>query len=477
MVLQVGTTTQEITVSAAPPLVESQTSSLGTVETEQRIVDLPLNGRNFFQLAFLGPGANQGAQGNGALRGTTDNNRPGISLAVNGLQNFDNNFLLDGVDNNEFGQGTVIVQPAPDAIQELRFAENSMKAEFGRGGASMNLVLKSGTNQLHGGAYEFIRNTVLDARNFFDVSRPPFQRNQFGFFLGGPIKKDRTFIFGDYQGTQIRQGLTFISTVPTALERQGDFSEPGTTIYDPYTTNPATGERQVINPSNPVVIPQKRINAVGQNVVSVFPLPNLPGLTYNFLLNPKAVTKGNQYDIRLDHRFSDRDQVFFHDAFQQVDFLKPAPLGAAGGCCQGFGSNIDGRYQSYGAGWTHTLSPPLLNDLHGGFFRWRINTVHLNSGQNLSQALGIPNANRGDLNSSGLSLFFIGGLSSMGNSHYVPEIAVDDTYQVADTLSWIHGKHTIKFGGDFRRLQRNFYQAQAPFGLFEFGGNFTSDPS
>ena len=290
LVLQVGTTTQEITVSAAPPLVESQTSSLGTVETEQRIVDLPLNGRNFFQLAFLGPGANQGAQGNGALRGTTDNNRPGISLAVNGLQNFDNNFLLDGVDNNEFGQGTVIVQPAPDAIQELRFEENSMKAEFGRGGASMNLVLKSGTNQLHGGAYEFIRNTVLDARNFFDVSRPPFQRNQFGFFLGGPIKKDRTFIFGDYQGTQIRQGLTFISTVPTALERQGDFSELGTTIYDPYTTNPATGERQVINPSNPVVIPQKRINAVGQNVVNVFPLPNLPGLTYNFLLNPKAVT-------------------------------------------------------------------------------------------------------------------------------------------------------------------------------------------
>ena len=184
--LPLGTVTEQVEVTAAPPLVESETSSLGTVETQERIVDLPLNGRNFVQLAWLGAGANQGAQNNGPLRGTTDNNRPGIQVAVNGLTSFDNNFLLDGIDNNETGQGTLAVQPAPDAIEEFRVEENSMKAEFGRGGATVNVVLRSGTNEFHGGAYEFLRNADLDARNFFDPARPPFERNQYGGLFGRP---------------------------------------------------------------------------------------------------------------------------------------------------------------------------------------------------------------------------------------------------------------------------------------------------
>ena len=189
--LKVGVVAQTVEVTGAPPLLEGQTSSLGTIETEQRIVDLPLNGRNFFKLAYLGPGANEGSTGTSAGAGSTDNNRPGMSLSVNGLRVFDNNFLLDGLDNNEFGNGTVVIQPPPDAIEEFRVEENSMDAEFGRGGAMVNLVLRSGTNQFHGAAYEFIRNDKLDARNYFETQRTAFQRNQFGGLAGGPIIKTK----------------------------------------------------------------------------------------------------------------------------------------------------------------------------------------------------------------------------------------------------------------------------------------------
>jgi Carboxypeptidase regulatory-like domain/TonB dependent receptor len=488
-VLQVGSVSEKIEVQAIPSLVDTETSSMGTLETERRIEQLPLNGRNFIQLAYLGPGADQGPQNNGALRGTTDNNRPGIQVAVNGLTSFDNNFLLDGVDNNEYGQGTIVIQPPPDAIQEFRVEQNSMKAEFGRGGASVNIVLKSGTNQLHGGAYEYFRNSALDADNYFDQPlpgqtkpfKPPFQQNQFGVFFGGPVKKDRTFFFADYEGTRIHVGKTYLSTLPTAAEHAGDFTVTGATIYDPYTTNPQTGARQPINPNpaTPSVIPSNRIDLVGKKIVDLLPLPNLPGLVNNYLSNPKNITNGNQFDARVDHRLSGQDQLFAHGSLQNVDFLKAAPLGNAGGCCSGLGSNINGREQSYAIGWTHAFGTNWLNDARIALVRWRIDTNHVNANKNISDTLGIPNANRGDGVSGGLSLFFVNGYgyngSSFGDSQFVPELAVDNTRQVADTVSWVHGKHAFKFGGDFRYLTRNFFQAQAPFGLFNVTGNFTSN--
>ena len=199
--LNVGPTTEVADVTSAAPIVATETSSLGTVETQQRIADLPLNGRLFTQLAWLGPGASPGSSSGIGLSGSTDDNRPGIQLAVNGLWGFDNNFLLDGVDNNAIGDGTIAVNPSPDAIGQFRVEENSMKAEFGRGGAAVNAALKSGTNVVHGGAFEYIRNNVLDARNYFDTPsagpKARLERNQFGAYIGGPIIKDRTFFFGD----------------------------------------------------------------------------------------------------------------------------------------------------------------------------------------------------------------------------------------------------------------------------------------
>src|SRR6184192_1984924 len=247
--LQVGVATELVEVTGAAPLLQ----------TETRISDLPLNGRNFIQLAYLGPGANSGQTGSNVSGGVFENERANEALSVNGLRVSNNNFLLNGVDNNEFGLGGVVVLPPPDAIQEFRTEENSMSAEFGRGGAAVNVVVKSGTNRIHGGAFEFIRNDALDARNYFaspsPAPKPGFKRNQFGAFLGGPIKKDKTFIFGDYQGSRLREALSYVSTVPTAAERSGDFTDRLTgatfspcptpapneifdtgTIFNPFTT-------------------------------------------------------------------------------------------------------------------------------------------------------------------------------------------------------------------------------------------------
>ena len=295
--LELGSVLQTVDVSAAPPLVETARSSLGTAETQQRIVELPLNGRNFVGLASLGSGVNSGVTGATNGGNTFETARANQALSVNGLSVLNNNFLLDGLDNNEFGNGAAVALPPPDAIEEFRTEENAMGAEFGRGGAAINVVLKSGTNQIHGDAWEFLRNDKLDARNFFDPARTPFKRNQFGVAVRGPIKKDRTFLFGDYQGTRVREAQPFISTVPTPAEQTGDFTELRTVLYDPQTTDPVAGTRSLLNAANPYAIPANRINPVGQNVVNLYPLPNTPGLVNNYVNNPSAPSNENLMDV------------------------------------------------------------------------------------------------------------------------------------------------------------------------------------
>src|SRR5262249_32792439 len=239
--LRVGGVSEVVEVTGTLPLLQTETSSLGTIETEKRISELPLNGRNFIQLAYLGPAANSRMTGSNGSGGVFENERANEALSVNGLRVSNNNFLLNGVDNNEFGLGGVVVLPPPDAIQEFRTEENSMSAEFGRGGAAVNVVLKSGSNQFHGGVYEFIRNDKLDAVNYFNVGQQPFKRNQFGAFFGGPIKKNKTFFFGDYQGSRLRNSAPYLSTVPLPAERNGDFSDrlTGNTFSPCATASPA----------------------------------------------------------------------------------------------------------------------------------------------------------------------------------------------------------------------------------------------
>ncbi len=480
--LKVGSASEMTQVSADPPLIATETSSLGTVETQQRIVDLPLNGRLFTQLAWLGPGASQGSSSGIGLSGSTDDNRPGIQLAVNGLWAFDNNFLLDGVDNNGIGDGTIAVNPSPDAIGEFQVEESAMKAEFGRGGAAVNAALKSGTNQFHGGAYEYLRNDVLDARNYFNPSsngpKAPLHRNQFGFFVGGPILKNRTFFFADYAGSRLHEAGIDFGTVPSMAERNGDFTDRGLMIYDPNTlvtdpNSPLYGTRSLINPSDPSVIPTNRIDQIGQNIANLYPLPNVAGagVSNNFVYYPVATNDGNQGDIRIDHKISDRDQLFGHASVEDHPQFAPPPLpGQAGGCC---GGNMNMREQNHALGWSHTFNTNVLNDLRFSFIRYDVTSTSTDFGQNISDQVGIPNANRGNEETSGLANIGINAYSDLGNSYWIPELSADNMYQVADSVSWIRGKHSIKLGVDYRKYQRNFYQSQAAFGQFNFNGQFT----
>ena len=477
--LKVGSASQTVEVTAAPPILSTETSSLSTIETGERIVNLPLNGRNFTQLAWLGPGPPPAPPQASALpRPLTIPARESNSLSMD-CTDSTTTFLLDGVDNNEFGEGTIAVQPSPDALQTFSIEESSMKAEFGRGGAAVNAVYKSGANQFHGGAFEYVRNSALDAANYFATTgKPPFKRNQYGGFVGGPILKDRTFFFADYQGTRYNEGVTYISTVPTMAEHNGDFSNLGVNLYDPYTTA-ADGSRALLNPGNPSVIPANRIDPVGQAVVNLLPLPNISSAEQNnYVINPTQTYVDNQFDARVDHTLRDSDHLFAHAGYERVVYAKPAPLGNAGGCCNGIGSNIKTRYQNYAVGETHTFSGNLLNDARLAFIRFGVGAIPFLSGKNVSQEAGIPNANRGDVNTSGLSLINISGYgfgNTMGGPTYEPELVADNTYQVADSVILIKGRHSMKFGVDFHRMQRNFYQSQAPAGQFSFTGQFTQN--
>jgi Carboxypeptidase regulatory-like domain len=520
VMLKVGAASELVEVTAAAPLLQTETSSLGTIETERRITDLPLNGRNFIQLAYLGPGANSGVTGSNVSGGVFENERANEAISVNGLSVSNNNFLLNGVDNNEFGLGGVIILPPPDAIQEFRTETNSMAAEFGRGGAAVNVVTKSGTNQVHGGVFEFIRNDVLDAQNYFSGGQQlPFKRNQFGAFVGFPIKKDKTFLFVDYSGSRLRESAPFLSTVPTDAERTGDFSGilggqatdsdgspifdaigrpvfvnevydptslkslPDGTLYrdgfgfDPITGLPIPGQANIIPACTDGSLPGGCIDQVGKNVMNFYPpATDQTTATNNYLATQKHVNSQDAFDVRFDHRFSEADQIFAAYSFGDIRSERPAGLGNLGGesCCP---SKSNSRAQHVGIGYTHVFSPRVMNDLHGGYFRYAVNALPFNYGKNLGEQLGIPNANRGDLNSSGLTNIDISGATSLGDSLYLPEHAFENIYQIADTVTWVRGKHSLKFGMDFRRQQRNFYQVTAPRGYFAFSGLYTADPS
>src|SRR5262249_48843666 len=281
---------------------------IGQVVQNKSILELPLNGRDYQQLAVLTAGT---VPTGGQSRGTAD-------FSANGARPLNNNFLLDGVDNNSYvldlqSFSTQSVAPSIDALQEFKVQNNNFGAEFGRyGGAVINATIKSGTNDLHGTVFEFLRNNVLDANNFFNNlagrSLPAFRQNQFGGTAGGPLIRNKLFLFGSYQGTRIAQGVTFISTVPNDAQRNGIFSTP---IYDPATlpSNPVCGccIRDLF-PGNQ--IPASRFDPSGKKVADVFPSPNLSGGANNYILNPGNHTGSNQYDSRFDLNLSTRDTMF-----------------------------------------------------------------------------------------------------------------------------------------------------------------------
>jgi hypothetical protein len=492
--LEVGKASDTVEVRDAAPILETDTSYLGEVVDSQRIVDLPLNGRFFTRLAVLTAGTAP------TPAGARDENTGGFS--ANGVRPYQNNYILDGVDNNSLSedlssQTSFVVGPPPDAIQEFKVQTNSMSAEFGRsGGAVLNVTIKSGTNQIHGTAYEFLRNSDLDANNFFNNANgapiAPFKQNQFGFSVGAPIYipkiyngKNRTFFFFDYQGTRIRTGQTELATVPTDAMRQGNFSGQNgvafNTIYNPNTgTINSSGDAVGRTPFPGNIIPQSLWNPISVKLLNLFPQPDTTGQVNNFgpannyLSNPVEPNNTNQLDLRVDHRISDSDSIFGRFSWSDTRDVPPGdippPLDAAS-----FSSGVFlQKPRNVVFSETHIFTPYLINEFRAGYTQAESDRLQFNSTVDESAQVGIPGIPFAS-NNGGFPQFNVGGLSTFGSSEYQPTVEKQVIEQFIDSLTLIHGRHTIKFGAELKpRVDFSILQPPVPRGAFSFGGSNTA---
>lgn len=483
--MEVGEIEQSVEVSARTPALQSDSSSIGTLLNERAVQDLPLNGRNFVRLATLGAGANEGTTNGLATGNRPDDRRRNSSFQVNGQSDNRNNFLIDGMDNNERFIGTIIVRPSIDALAEFKVQTNLYSAEIGRtAGGVINAVTKSGTNAFHGSLFEFFRNEKMDARNFFAPPgpKPAFKQNQYGGSLGGRIRKDRTFFFTDYESFHLRQGLTFASTVPTPAMLQGNFAGINP-IFDPLTTRP--------DPNRPGVtirdrfpndqIPLNRIDRVALNVLRLYPTPISPGLVNNFSYAPVKSQRDQTADVKLDHRFSSNDSIFGRYSINDTNTFLPPQLPKsgsieAGGDFNQFAGPSEQRSQGVHLNYVHIFRPNVIGEFKAGYSRFAIATLPPNHGNNVSQQLGIPGANV-DPDSSGLTPMVIAGFRGLGDSNFIPILIVNNVFQYTGAVTFVNGSHTIKIGGDFRRRQTAPFQSPQAKGQFTFNGNFTNDPS
>jgi hypothetical protein len=478
LTLEPGNVSQEVTVTSSAALVDSASSDMGlTVQTRQ-IEDLPLNGRNFTDLATLIPGVTRGVPGNVATGQGNNaetfryNGSGGASLVVNGARPQSNNFMIDGLDNNESLVNTIVFFVPADALQEFKVQTSMTPAEFGRaGGAVVNTTVKSGSNEIHGEAFDFLRNDQLDARPTYAGSRNPFRRNQFGGTLGGPIVKNKLFVFGDYQGLRLDTPVSVdYASVPTDAMRQGDFSE----LLNPAASG-LSSAIQIINlqtgqPYAGNIIPTALQNPVGLKYLNAYPQPNFGGgrVEQNFTIQRQNIQNFDDFDIRGDWLATEKDLAFVRFSFANDPETTTTRLP---GLPAGFGSGsqfTDAR--GAGAGYTHTFGPSLLSDLRFGFQRTFLGYTPPYDNEPLSANLGIPNANTSPLLGGGA---LIGGYNSEleYTGDYGPYLVPENTYQVAETMSWIKGHHSIKFGGNFIRRQVNLFRPLAGKGYFDLNGN------
>ncbi|PYT24892.1 MAG: TonB-dependent receptor [Acidobacteria bacterium] len=488
--LEVGAVTDTVEVAAAAPLLQTDTSYLGQVVGSQEIVDLPLNGRYFTRLAVLTAGTAP------TPNGARDEKTGGFSS--NGVRPYQNNYLLDGVDNNSLSEDLVsdqsfVIGPPPDAIAEFKVQTNSMSAEFGRsGGAVLNVTIKSGTNELHGTVYEFLRNSQLDAKNFFDDPTqpiPPFKLNQFGFSVGGPVifpkaynGKNRTFFFFDYQGTRVRTGHTFLASVPPTTWRNGDFSGFAP-IFDPDSTVVAADGSVTRQPFANNQIPSGRFDPIAKKLLDEFPSPNVAGavassgVANNFLSSPSEPDDTNQLDLRIDHKISDSDSIFGRFSMSNQNLTPPSPIPPPLDGQAFTSGDFLNRPRNVVITETHIFTPRTVNELRLGYTRNRSERLQFNSDKNLSADLGLPGIPFGPKN-GGLPAFCIDDLTCFGSSTYQPTVEVQNVYHIVDSLSLVRGKHTIKIGAEVKpRVNFTILQPPSPRGYFEFSGQFTRDPN
>jgi len=463
----VGQVSQSVTVKDETPALQTETSALGQVITSKTMTDMPLNGRDYTRLAALSTGVIDTSVG-------TNGNAGGNGLVSNGARGTLNNFILDGVDNNSNDGGTNALVTNIDAIQEFKVQTNSFSAEFGRsGGAAINVVIKSGTNNYHGDVFEFFRNSVFDAKNYFeaaDSTKASFKQNQFGGVLGGPIIRNKLFWFGDYQGTEIRLPTPTYSTVPTTDEIGGDFSAAGLpTIYDPSTYDPITNTRTAF-PLNKITT---GIDTLAQQFLDLYPAPNLPGFSNNYLTSMSQSTTIKQGDFRADYHYSDVDQAFFRWTMSSSTINTGAPLpGLANGGSSATGS-VPQDTKGAALGETHTFTPNIVNEFRIGF-NW-VGFERSGGGVTPPADLTVP----GVVEYPGITaitLFKPSNYRRVGDPAYTPTIDASEERQITDVVNIVHGKQSIAVGGEIRWSEFNIFQEPAPSGAFSFSGQFTQNP-
>jgi outer membrane receptor protein involved in Fe transport len=481
--MNVGAQTTTVTVESAPPVLDTQAATVGTTVEQAKISQLPYNGRNFLQTLLFTPGVVPGVQGSEL------NNNPGGSINVNGLREDMNSFLLDGMSNTTIAIGAYVAAPPLDSIQEFKIETGVYDARFGvSGGAQVNIVTKSGTNQLHGSLYEYLRNNNFDARNFFEPNVPPFHRNQYGASLGGPIViphvyigHDKTFFFLNYEGLRDNHSFFSRAHVPTLAELGGDFSDiaPGapcshtSVLLDPLL---------LVNPAAPLTIPGNNLNniapvlpagtldPVGRALAGLYPSPNIPNAPCggeNYQQQVLRIIDTNSFVGRFDHRWGSKDSFFYRYSLTTESSLTPSGLPTG---VPGFGTRRVDWFDQTGLDWTHVFAPTVLNEAKVGYNRWQYLWNNEDQGRNINQVLGLkgaPTAYR----DTGVPNLTFAGYDDMGAYWEAPQSGAVNSFQFADTVTYIHGNHSFDFGTDIRPIKRgNFYEDIDARDAYNFNG-------
>jgi len=469
--LEVGTTHEVVEVQENVTQVDTVTATLGSVETQKRIVDLPLVERDTFQLGLLQAGVFAPDPDDGS----------GNPFSVSGQRSESLTFLLDGVDNTDFLGNNVVVDPNPDAVEEFKILTNNYQAEYGRtSGGIVNQVLKSGTNSLHGNLFEFFRNDDLNARNYFQPTRTRFNRNLFGGTLGGPIRKNKTFFFVSYQGARRIEGqvapvLEVLSpaergcSTPTAgcVGTVADFSEVGTQLVDPVTGDDYPNNQVPINP------------IIASYIAKYLPLPNVPG-TNNFAANPVGRIQDDQGITRIDHHISDHDTIYgnyvIDDLRDQYPFRIINGASAGGNVPVGSGFSDTTRSQQGAITWMHIFTPYVTNEFIFGANR--VAELQAEPADTTSpSSLGFSNVNPDDPAGTAPPIMYTNSFQ-LGPSPQGPTTLHDVTFHWQDSLSWTKGRHDLKFGTDIRRVRQNYHYDFYNNGSYDFANYqdpFTGD--
>jgi hypothetical protein len=477
--MEVGALEQTIQVEAEAAALQTESATVGTVVDQTQVKDLPINGRNFIQLAQIVPGANNYGGGSFA-NGSLDDRRRSTTVSVNGRTGAENNFTIDGMDNNEKFIGSILVKPSMEALGEMRVVTNSFSAELTRtSGAAVTIVTKGGTNILHGSAFEYLRNEALDARPpnlAATIAKPPYKQHNFGGSVSGPIRKNQTFFFADWETYKVSLGAPQLATVPTLAMRQGDFSGFAP-IYDVTSTATINGAvTRTPFPGNR--IPAEKINPIALQMINLYPDPINSALNNNYQRNGSRDQTDNTLDTRIDHRFSTRNNFFGRYSYDHVTTQLPhvfpgkngfEPIGGAGGytiqTIQGLAIND-----------THTVSPQSVLVLRAGFSRFANQSLPQGYGTAPATQLGIPNVNV-DSDSSGFPTVAITNFTGFGEGTFLPTFNFQNVFIGSGSLQYIRGSHILKFGGEVIRRQVNEHQSSEPRINFTFSPAFTGDPN